>query len=198
MCRNIGECTSIEVSVWSVVLLDCRADVEVQVCLDLQLLIKRAREVITEASCRAVPSLFGANINSSTNSKNVWASSRELWCELRSLLSIVALAGATNTVVTGGFEDSDTTETHLADQVTDLHCIFVRNSLLVVAIRVGNDLGKRGIWLAEKILVVWEIWLILIIRSSFIKIGDERWRAASDELRNWEGMANADDVLYLR
>jgi len=50
------------------------------------------------------------------------------------LLASVGTAGSTNTGVSTGLEDSDTTETHHADEIADASGVVARDGLLVITV----------------------------------------------------------------
>ena len=161
-------------------------------------MVEGTGEIVAESACASNPSLFWADCNSSANCGDVWASAGELRSKLWGLLPVIALAGSTDSIITRGFEDRDTSKSHEADQIADLDGVFLWDCLLVVAVGIRNDLWKSGIWLRKKVLVIWEIRLVLVVCCSWlVEVGDEGRRAAGDEFGDLKGMTDANDGLDL-
>lgn len=82
--------------------------------------------------------------------------------------------GGCLTLVTRGVNDGQSTQGVQTDQVANTASIFLGNSLFVIAIGVGDDLGDLGVGLREQILIVDQIRLVLVVRCGrLISIGDE-------------------------
>lgn len=139
---DVRESPTLEVRERPIVLLYRWANVGLQIVLDGSLLVGRTGEIVAKTTSAANPSFLGADGYGSSNSRDIRARSRKLRGELGSLIAIIALARRTNAVVAGGLEHGDTAQTHDADHVANFDGIFLGDSLLIVSIGIGDDLGK--------------------------------------------------------
>lgn len=113
--------------------------------------------------------------------------------ESRSVRSIVGTASTANTGVTRALEDGDAAKTHHGDQVADTLGVLLRDSLLRLAVGVGDDLRKLSVGLLQKKVVVGQVWLVgVLVAIGDIEIGDERRLAAGQVLSDGQGVSNTD------
>lgn len=90
---------------------------------------------------------------------------REDWVELRCLAILVQTCGA-DASIAGRLEDRHASHTQDADQIADPDRILLRDCLLIVSIRIGDDLWQLVVGLREQELVVGQVWLVLVRGTS--------------------------------
>jgi hypothetical protein len=160
-CRNVWEPAAGEVDVLAVVFLGLRTHVCAQVMLDSGFLVPGSLEVIAEAARRAGPSNLGREADSATDRSDVRACCREDWVEL-GCLPILVQTRSTDTGVSGGLEDRHAAHTEDSNHIADTDRVLLRDCLLVVSVRVCDDLRQLVVWLSEQELVVGQVWLVLV------------------------------------
>ncbi len=89
--RDIWEGTAAAVEEGGIVSERCRADLVLEVVRDIGFLVVRLAKVVAEATTAGNPCYFGADRLRATHCGDVWACTRELGRELRSLLAVVGL-----------------------------------------------------------------------------------------------------------
>lgn len=105
-------------------------------------------------------SFVSATTSRLDESCRTWELGSELWLHCTG----VRPADCTDTLVSGGFEDGASTQTHQTDHVAHTVGIFEWYSVLVVAVGVGDDVWKVLVRLREQVLVVRQVRLILLGR----------------------------------
>ena len=78
------------------------------------------------------------------------------------MTTVLVQTSGTDTSITRRLKDRHTTRAEDSDQVANADCVLLGNCLLIVSVRVGDDLWQLVVGLGEQELVVGQVWLVLV------------------------------------
>lgn len=158
---NVRETTPLEVGVLGVVFNGGLVQ-KTEVVPNCFFLVPSTGEVSAEPTGAGSPSDFRSDRLGTSHCCKERASSGENGIELSLVRAVVAAASCTNTKVTARFQDRDTSQASQTNQIACTDSILVGNGLLVISVRVGDNLGQIGVLLRQKVFVIRNVWLVLI------------------------------------